>query len=301
MATARNRDYSSPPDTYHSMAANYVWNPYGVITGATGPNTGIWSSLEMSQDGALRVSLTSGISIDSINISGLVVNTDQLETINTSGAQYLASISGTNANTLSSSQSGARYLESISGDIRFLRTGSYNNPIGVTGTRVDAASGYAIGTFLMVGGRAVEVASGFNPGYGSGANAMLNIARDNGSLLTQPTDLSYLYDAVTSYPPQGTVISNSTISGSFTATALQTGIALYANTGRKSWFIANTSSVAPLYVRMNAGVVSTGNFSFILNAASTAGSQGGSWSDSPAQFLGDVAVSGQSFICWELT
>jgi hypothetical protein len=278
MATARNRDYSSPPDTYHSMAATYAWNPYAVITGATNPQTGAWSSVEMSQDGALRVSLTSGISVDSINISGINVNTDQLETINTSGSQYLASISG---------------------DIRFLRTGSYNNPIGVTGTRIDVASGYATGTYLMVGGRAVEIASGFNPQYGSGSNAMLNIARDNGALLTQNTDLSYIYDSVVSYTPQSSVVSNSTISGSFAATALQTGIALPANTGRKNWFVQNTSNTNPLYVRFSASAASTGNFNLILNPSSSAGQGGGSFTDS--SYMGAVSVSGTSLIIWELT
>jgi len=272
MSTPRNRDYSSPPDTFHSMSATYVWNPYCVITGANGLTTGAWSSAELSQDGSLRVSLTSGINIDSLNISGLVVNTDQLEVINTSGTQYLASISGRLNNGL----------------------------IGVTGTRPDIASGYSTGYYVMIGGRAVEVASGFNPQYASGGNAMLNLDRANGALLTENTDLNYNYDSIIAYSPQSSTVSNSSISGSFTATALQTGIAIYANTGRKAWFIANTSSVAPLYVRLGSSTVSTGNFSFILNASSAAGSQGGSWIDSPSAWIGDVSVSGQSFISWEI-
>lgn len=263
MPTARNRDYSSPPDTFHSMSANYAWNPYAVVTGANGITTGAWSSTELSQDGSLRVSLTSGINIDSLNISGLVVNTDQLETINTSGTQYLAAISGN------------------------------------TNRSTDNASGYAAETFLKVGGRAVEVASGFAPNYSSGASAELNISRENGSLLVQPTDLNYQYDSVVAYSPQSTTVSNSSISGSFGATALQTGIALYANTGRKNFFIQNTSSVANLFVKLGSPPVSSGSFSLILNKSSEAGAGGGSFSNE--NYLGDVSVSGQSFIAWELS
>jgi len=222
-------------------------------------------------DGSLLVSLNSGINIDSLNISGINVNTDQLETINTSGAQYLASISGRLNNGL----------------------------IGVTGTRPDIASGYATGYYVMVGGRAVEIASGFNPQYGSGQNAMLNIARDNGALLTQNTDLNYVYDSISTYPAQSSVVSNSTISGSFAAVALQTGIALAANTGRKSFFIQNTSSVANLFVKLGSPPTSSGNFSLILNKSSEAGAGGGSFTDD--RFLGAVSISGNSFICWELT
>lgn len=270
MATSRNRDYSSPPEGIKNVAALYAWDQNAVITGASNPQTGAWSSLALSQDGALRVSLTSGISVDSINLSGINVNTDQLETINTSGAQYLASISGRLNNGL----------------------------IGITGTRIDNASGYASNSYVMVGGRAVEVASGFNPQYGSGSNAMLNLDRINGAVLTEGTDLNYAYDSVTTYPAQGSTVSNSTISGSFTATALQTGIALYANTGRKSFFIQNTSSVASLFVKFGSPPVSSGSFSLILNASSAAGAGGGSITDD--RYLGDVSVSGQSFIAWEL-
>lgn len=282
MPTSRNRDYSSPPDTFHSMAATYAWNPYAVITGAQNPQTGAWSAAELSQDGSLRVSLTSGINIDSLNISGLVVNTDQLETINTSGVQFLAAISGFT---------------------RFLQTGSLatssSNPVGVTGTRVDTASGYATGTFLMVGGRAVEV-SGFNPGYTSGAGAMLNIDRLNGAVLVEPTDLNAQFDSVTVLYQQNSTVSNSSISGSFAATALQTGLALSLNTGRRAWFVANTSNSNPLYVRLSSAAASTGTFNFILNPSSSAGQQGGSWLDSPAQYTGPVSVSGTSFVIWEL-
>jgi len=139
MATSRNRDYSAPPEGIKNMSANYAWSDTLIITGMENPQTGAWTALKTNSDGSLLVSLNSGINIDSLNISGINVNTDQLETINTSGAQYLASISGRLNNGL----------------------------IGVTGTRPDIASGYTTGYYVMVGGRAVEIASGFNPQYGS--------------------------------------------------------------------------------------------------------------------------------------
>lgn len=74
---------------------NYAYSPDAVETGiGLLPKTGHWVPLQTDGEGSLKVALTSGISIDSLNISGLVVNTDQLEVINTSGTQYLAAISG---------------------------------------------------------------------------------------------------------------------------------------------------------------------------------------------------------------
>jgi hypothetical protein len=271
MATSRNRDYSAPPEGVKNVSALYGWDQTAVITGAQNPQTGAWSSLQINPDGSLKVALTSDISIDSVNLSGINLNTDQLESINTSGTLFLASISG-------------RLINSF---------------IGVTGIRIDNASGYSPTNFMAIGGRAVDVLSGFNPTYGSGASSILNIDKVNGAVLTEGTDLNYQYDTVTAYNPQGTLVSNSSISGSFGSSALQTGIALYANNARKFWYVQNTSPSNPLYVRLSSSPASTGYFNFILNQSSVTGQGGQSFSDD--RYLGDVSVSGTSLIIWELT
>jgi hypothetical protein len=313
MATSRNRDYSAPPEGVKNVSALYGWDQAAVITGAQNPQTGAWSSLQVNPDGSLKVALTSGITIDSLNLSGINVNTDQLESINTSGTLFLRSISGDLRDTELAVISGTNFLASISGDLRdteaaiisgtnFLGAISgrlINGLVGVTGVGIDRASGYSPTNFMAIGGRAVDIASGFNPTYASGANSILNIDRTNGAVLTEGTDLNYQYDSVTTYAPQGVIVSNSSISGSFSGAALQTGIALFANSARKFWYVQNTSSVRPLYVRLSSLPASSGDFNFILNQSSSAGQGGQSFSDD--RYLGDVSVSGTSLIIWELT
>jgi hypothetical protein len=267
MPTSRNRDYSSPPDTYHSMSATYAWNPYTVVTGANGLNTGAWSAAELSQDGALRVSLTSGISVDSLNISGLVVNTDQLEIINTSGVQYLASISGRLNNGL----------------------------IGVTGTRTDVASGYATGYYIMGGGRAVDSAT-FRPGYVSGSGVMSNYDKDNGGLLVNQGNLDRAVDSVTVWNT-GTTTVREGQSGILGGTGLFSGLLFSGNASRIEVFIQNISTVANSYIRFG-NPASMQNFSFILNAASASGAGGGSFSNQ--SFRGAVYFSGGAVVGYEL-
>jgi len=256
MATSRNRDYSAPPEGVKNVSALYGWDQAAVITGAQNPQTGAWSSLQVNPDGSLKVALTSGITIDSLNLSGINVNTDQLESINTSGTLFLRSISGDLRDTELAVISGTNFLGAISGRL-------INGLVGVTGVAIDRASGYSPTNFMAIGGRAVDIASGFNPTYASGANSILNIDRTNGAVLTEGTDLNYQYDSVTTYAPQGVIVSNSSISGSFSGAALQTGIALFANSARKFWYVQNTSSVRPLYVRLSSLPASSGDFNFI--------------------------------------
>lgn len=132
MSTSRNRDYSAPPEGIKNMSALYGWDENAQITGAQNPQTGAWVSLQTNSDGSLRVALTSGINVDSLNISGLVVNTDQLEVINTSGAQYLASISG---------------------DVRFLRTGvqQVSFTTSATASNIIPSGGAFTGAALVTG------------------------------------------------------------------------------------------------------------------------------------------------------
>ncbi len=259
MATPNNRDYSSPPDTFHSMAANYAWNPYGSVTGKNGLTTGVWSSLETSQDGALRVSLTSGINIDSLNISGLVVNTDQLEVINTSGTQYLAAISG---NTLKV---------------------------------IDSPSGYATGTFHLIGGRAVNTST-FLPGYISGGNVAANFDKDNGGLLVNQGNLTRSVDSVTTWLSGSNTILESS-AGILGGSGFFSGLLFSGNASRQEMFIQCTSTVTPAYVRFGA-IASKQNYTFILNPAGTSGYGGGSVSNE--RYRGAVYFSGGAVNGYEI-
>ena len=98
---------------------------------------------------------------------------------------------------------------------------------------------------------------------------------------------------------QGVTVSNSSASGSYGVNALKTGIALPANNARKSWYIQNTSSASPLFVRLSSLPASTGNFNIVLNHNVNAGHAGERFSDD--SYVGDISVSGSSFIIWELT
>lgn len=247
-----------------------------------------------------------------VNVSGigqLILDTDELEALGHSGNAFLNTIAlDTNFLRTGIRNCNIINIVGITGTVGATVTNTVGvtgtvgvaGTVGVTGTRVDSASGYAQTNFLMGGGRAVEVSSGFNPQYGSGANAAFNIDRANGALLVEQTDLNFQFDSVVAYPLQNTNVSNTIPSGSFTGISLITGQALPLNSGRKAWFIANTSSVAPLYVRFSSAPASVNAFSMILNPASVAGQQGSSWSENPANYLGPVSVSGQGFVSWEL-
>lgn len=285
----RNRYFSSIQNTDKNHAGfTYGWSEAAIITGSpNSPITGAWTPFSLTSDGKLLVDIGG-----SIDITGVTVNNSVLEGYAATGNML--------------AQSGNLFLEAISGYTRFLQTGSLatssSDPVGVTGTSFDSPSGYATGYFLKVGGRGVEIASGFNPGYTSGANVELNFDRQNGALLVEQTDLNFNYDSVTAYPPRGSTVSNSAPSGAHpTGLAIVTGQIFAANTGRRAWSVTNMSTTSPLYILMGNGTTSTGNYNFVLNPASTANYAGGTYIDSPAVYLGAVRVSGAGrFISWEL-
>ncbi len=113
------------------------------------------------------------------------------------------------------------------------------------------------------------------------------------------TVVSELASGVPTYSVAAGAASNFVPSGAslFGGSTIITGQALAANGARASFFIANNSTVGPLYVKLGAGTVSTGLFSFILNPATTAGYQGGAYSDD--KYKGIVSVSGYNFNVWE--
>lgn len=181
-------------------------------------------------------------------------------------------------------------------------TGLYSSPI-----RVD---------YQAVGGRAVNVASGFFPQYGRNANAVLNIDSQGGGALTLQADLDKDIDSVTAFPPVGGYANNYSI---------QTGVGLIlsGNNSRLAWGITNCGT-GNIYVKFGAGAtVTTGlsfgvpnivlgsSFNIILKGGNAEfDNNGGSFLDFTPKYNGPVSVAqypdraGESkwikYIAWEL-
>lgn len=161
-------------------------------------------------------------------------------------------------------------------------------------------SGYAPQSGLLeVAGLAV-VTSGFNPSYASGQKAPFAIDNINGGELVVLSDLDASVDSVTTYPATATTLSNYVPSGS--ASSLVTGTVLVSNPSRIAWGIQNVGSGSSLFVKLGSAPTSTGSFTWILRAASSDyGADGGTFTDSPAMYRGDVSVSGSTrFSVWEM-
>ena len=56
MATARNRFYSSPPET-HALGFMYGWSPTDVAPNGLNPNTGLWNPVQIDSSGYLQATL----------------------------------------------------------------------------------------------------------------------------------------------------------------------------------------------------------------------------------------------------
>ena len=71
MSTQRNRDYSSPPEGIKNVSALYGWNSTLQITGATNPQTGAWSSVNVSPNGNLTTESASSLTASDLSIGVL--------------------------------------------------------------------------------------------------------------------------------------------------------------------------------------------------------------------------------------
>lgn len=176
-------------------------------------------------------------------------------------------------------------------------TGLYSSPI-----RFD---------YQAIGGRAVDVASGFFPQYGRNANAILNIDSQGGGALTLQADLDKDIDSVTAFPPVGGYASNYSI---------QTGVGtiISGNNSRLAWGITNYGT-GNIYLKFGAGAtVTTGtsfgvtniitgsSFNIILKGGNTEfDNNGGSFFDFTPKYNGPVSVAQYpnvniKYISWEL-
>jgi hypothetical protein len=176
-------------------------------------------------------------------------------------------------------------------------TGLYSSPI-----RFD---------YQSVGGRAVDVASGFFPQYNRNAHAVLNIDSQGGGALTLQADLDKDIDSVTAFPPVGGYASNYSI---------QTGVGtiISGNNSRLAWGITNYGT-GNIYLKFGAGatvttgtsfgitnVITGSSFNIILKGGNTEfDNNGGSFFDFTPKYNGPVSVAGYpnqniKYISWEL-
>jgi len=194
---------------------------------------------------------------------------------------------------------------------------------------VDLASGYLTGyitgsgtstglyssgirfDYQSVGGRAVDVASGFFPQYNRNAHAVLNIDSQGGGALTLQADLDKDIDSVTAFPPVGGYASNYSI---------QTGVGtiISGNNSRLAWGITNYGT-GNIYLKFGAGatvttglsfgainVITGSSFNLILKGgAAEFDNNGGNFLDFTPKYNGPVSVAAYpstniKYISWEL-
>ena len=166
--------------------------------------------------------------------------------------------------------------------------------------------------FGAVGGRAVDIASGFFPQYGRNANAVLNIDSQGGGALTLQADLDKDIDSVTAFPPVGGYASNYSIQTG-------TGVILSGNNSRLGWGITNYGT-GNIYLKFGAGATVTTGVSFGVTGAIITGSSfnlilkggntefdnnGGNFLDFTPKYNGPVSVANYpnqniKYISWEL-
>ena len=107
-------------------------------------------------------------------------------------------------------------------------------------------------------------------------------------------DLTQQFDAVTTFPEQGSGISNFTVSGA-------NGLVLAQNPYRRELYVQNLDT-GSLYVKYGLNATSN-SFNFVLAAnSSTNAGDGGSLNDQ--SYIGNVSVSGSPtvrYISWERT
>jgi hypothetical protein len=195
---------------------------------------------------------------------------------------------------------------------------------------VDLASGYLTGyitgsgtstglyssgirfDYQSVGGRAVDVASGFFPQYSRNAHAVLNIDSQGGGALTLQADLDKDIDSVTAFPAVGGYASNYSIQTG-------TGVILSGNNSRLAWGITNYGT-GNIYLKFGAGATVTTGVSFGVTGAIITGSSfnlilkggntefdnnGGNFLDFTPKYNGPVSVANYpnqniKYISWEL-
>lgn len=181
------------------------------------------------------------------------------------------------------------------GSITIAGTVNATGLMRVTGSENDFPSGYGMGSFLPVGGRAVNSET-FMPQYGSGANVESNFDKDNGGLLVNQGCLNRNIDNITVWY-SGSDLANNTSAGSFGTNTPTNGILFNANAARTEFFIQAMGTGIPTYIKFG-GAASAQSFSVLLNPATAAGRAGDSFRDE--RWRGSVYISGGAVSAFEI-
>jgi len=190
----------------------------------------------------------------------------------------------------------------------------------VPNERMDLASGYLTGYLTgsgtstglysavvpieiqNVGGRAVDMGSGFYPNYGRNDAVSLNFDKDGGGALAYQADLDKDIDSVTNFDIGYGSISNYT-TGQVSGTAISgVGTQVISGNSNRITLFAQNFGIVPLYVKYGLGCNTT-SFNFMLYPGSIAfDGRGEKFSDD--RYKGDVSVNTLSgsigqYIFWE--
>lgn len=185
---------------------------------------------------------------------------------------------------------------------RDLASGYLTGYITGSGTSTGLYSPVTPIEFMTVGGRAVDMDSGFYPGYQRNDPVSFNFDKNLGGALALQADLDKDIDSVTSFPAGYSSVSNY-LTGLIT-TVNASGIApipISGNYNRITLFIQNMGDTV-IYGKYGAGA-SSDSFNFTLNPASGwKMNNGEKWIDT--LYKGDVSLnvaSGQSglYMAWE--
>lgn len=192
-------------------------------------------------------------------------------------------------------------------DINVERTdrasGYWTGAITGSGTSTGLYSPVVPQSFTSIGGRAVDIDSGFYPNYGRNDDVIANFEKNGGGLLSYQADLDYQIDSVTNFEAGYAGISNYA-TGVVTGTnASGVGLTIVSgNSNRISLRGQNLGDTA-LLVKYGAGC-NEQSFSFILYpGTSIMDGRGEKLSDD--KYKGDISVnvrpSGATgyFIFWE--
>lgn len=217
--------------------------------------------------------------------------------------------------------SGANYLK-----LNYITSGAMSGTdrlqifYDVPTERVDVASGYLTGYWTgsgfstglyspvipieiqTVGGRAVDMQTGFYPNYQRNDAVVFNFDKDQGGALALQADLDKDIDSVTNFPVG--YASVSTYTTGLITIVNATGVAPVAVSGngnRINLFIQNMGDTV-IYAKYGAGA-SSDSFNFTLNPASGwKANNGEKWTDT--LYKGDVSLNVASgfsglYMAWE--
>lgn len=189
------------------------------------------------------------------------------------------------------------------------------------GEGLDLASGYLTGiltgaggstglyspvvpmSFTAVGGRAVDMNTGFYPDYKRNSDVILNMDKDTGGTLAYQADLDKDIDSVTTFDVGYASISNYS-TGIVTGTSASgVGLQVISGNGNRIALFGQNLGNIPLYVKYGLGC-NPQSFNFILYPGTNIGDgRGEKFTDD--RYKGDISVNVQpsgsvgQFLFWE--